>query len=362
MEKVLIWGTGKISRQLVLKGRIDLRYEIAAFVDNNVTQKSFFGCPVISPDEIHMMSFESIFIATYYYKEIIEQIQNFFPELTEHTYTLQELYKKMIMDKYEKTEEKEIEEVLSYIKKHDLRMFPYEFGDDYREKSVEIKLDSECNLYYVEHNKKKLYFAEYFENEKRVRDYYFSVATEQDIRSPHCYQTESIHVSNGDIVVDAGAAEGLFALDCIDKASKVYIIEADIRWIEALKKTFEPYRDKVIILNVFLTSVDSGRMRTLDSIVKEKIDFLKMDIEGFEWDVLNGAKRIMKVSEKIKCSICTYHRVFDGELIKASLEKYGIKCEYSYGYVWFNPIEGDYWDAVPDTLSRCLVRGFKVGK
>ena len=65
MEKVLIWGTGKISRQLVLKGRIDLRYETAAFVDNNVTQKSFFGCPVISPDEIHMMSFESIFIAHY---------------------------------------------------------------------------------------------------------------------------------------------------------------------------------------------------------------------------------------------------------------------------------------------------------
>jgi 16S rRNA A1518/A1519 N6-dimethyltransferase RsmA/KsgA/DIM1 with predicted DNA glycosylase/AP lyase activity len=48
-------------------------------------------------------------------------------------------------------------------------------------------------------------------------------------------------VAEGDVVVDAGAAEGNFALSVIDKASKVYIIEGDAGWCEALRQTFLPY-------------------------------------------------------------------------------------------------------------------------
>ena len=72
----------------------------------------------------------------------------------------------------------------------------------------------------------------------KIAGYYRSVVTEQDARSPHCYANEAFGVKEGDVVVDAGAAEGIFTLDCIDRAKKVYIIEADAAWMEALKETF----------------------------------------------------------------------------------------------------------------------------
>ena len=34
----------------------------------------------------------------------------------------------------------------------------------------------------------------------------------------------------------------------VDVASKIYLFECDPVWIEALEKTFEPYKDKVVIV------------------------------------------------------------------------------------------------------------------
>lgn len=51
-------------------------------------------------------------------------------------------------------------------------------------------------------------------------------------------------------------------------------------------------------INSGITDKSHGRyqvkIKTLDSIVKEKVDFLKIDVEGFEGQVLEGAKEILR--------------------------------------------------------------------
>lgn len=58
---------------------------------------------------------------------------------------------------------------------------------------------------------------------------------EQDKNSPHLYESGDYYVREGDVIVDAGACEGNFTLHNIDKVSKVYVIECNEEWLEALK-------------------------------------------------------------------------------------------------------------------------------
>jgi FkbM family methyltransferase len=74
----------------------------------------------------------------------------------------------------------------------------------------------------------------------------------------------------------------------------------------------------------------------LDTIVKEKVTFIKMDIEGAEIQALNGAKSII-LRDKPRLAICIYHRLEDlwqiPELIKSMVPEYkmyirhfGVRC------------------------------------
>ena len=52
------------------------------------------------------------------------------------------------------------------------------------------------------------------------------------------------------------------------------------------------------------------RTDTLDSLISEPVDFLKMDIEGAELPALHGATRILKESRPI-LAISIYHSLDD---------------------------------------------------
>ena len=137
---------------------------------------------------------------------------------------------------------------------------------------------------------------------------------EQDQESPHKYIDESFQVEKGNVVVDIGVAEGNFSLQVIDLVSKLYIIETDDGWIEALQETFKDYQEKVVIIKKFVTSLDDGKYATLDSLIEEPVHFIKMDIEGNEWDALLGAEKLIGRSKNLKCAVCAYH----GEIGRAS--------------------------------------------
>lgn len=67
---------------------------------------------------------------------------------------------------------------------------------------------------------------------------------------------------------------------------------------------------------------------TLDSVIKEKATFIKMDIEGSEYEALCGMKNIL-VNDKPKLAICIYHRL--GDFIKLASYIKTIVPEYKFG-------------------------------
>ena len=57
-------------------------------------------------------------------------------------------------------------------------------------------------------------------------------------------------------------------------------------------------------------TLPKGMKARLDEIVKEKVTFLKMDIEGAEVEAIKGARNIIQ-SDKPRMAVCIYHKPND---------------------------------------------------
>ncbi|NBB22942.1 hypothetical protein GVN20_26535 [Runella sp. CRIBMP] len=252
-----------------------------------------------------------------------------------------------VLDYYSKNPNPSLENELNYLKDLGyISAFPYK-----RLKSVGniiCKYDQNKKMPYVLHtNSKKLYFPETWTIESMKSQYLNLVETENILggnyleKAPHQYQTEYFYAKSTDIVLDIGAAEGLFSLEMVDKVKKIYIYEADDLWVKALKATFEPYQDKVVIVNKYVSDKDSKNEITLtNSLKNESLEgvFVKMDIEGDEIKVISGNKSIFDKLIDIRIACCTYHKKDDAQNIKSLLDFMGYSTEFSDGYVLF------FWD------------------
>ncbi|MCM1326526.1 MAG: FkbM family methyltransferase [Bacteroidales bacterium] len=259
----------------------------------------------------------------------------------------------------DRMDDPEIREIIDYIEKEQkIEVFNYAFSREYDALPVEIVLDEDSQMRYVPHKGKKLFFPRNWD-EQRIANYYCSIAREQDVRSPHCYAGTAIGaVEEGDVVVDAGAAEGIFALDVIDRAKQVYLVESDKEWIEALEQTFREEKEKIQIVCGFLDCVHQEGHVSIDGLFEqEEINFIKMDIEGAEKSALQGAVKTLQRSKNIRCAICTYHCKEDEEWIRNMLEKYDFETETSKGYMWIDDSMESYLNA---ELRRGIIFGRKV--
>ena len=174
--------------------------------------------------------------------------------------------------KYDKNEK---DLIIDFLKNNPLAIFPYNFTKKYRRKDVKVYTDDLCGMKYIIQDHKRLYFKKSW-GEKRIKKYYSVLLSEQDIDSPHCYENPNFCVNKDDIVVDAGVAEGNFALSIIEKVKKIYLFEADEEWIDVLKTTFAPWKEKVEIICKYVSDNDENGNITLDSFFKTgKIDFIK---------------------------------------------------------------------------------------
>lgn len=360
MLRIFIWGTGKVAEQILEQTSIHEEYEILGFIDNNPEKQGeiWRGIEVFSPDVLYKIKPNKIVILTDYYDEVVRQIINLYPDMQNLIENKNYFYKKSILRRYENADDIEIKRILKYIKENDLRVFNYKFPEKYKNLEIEVIYDENCGMYYVYHVNKKLYFSKDLDTRLKVEEYYKSLLVEQDDASPHKYLTPEFDVNDGDVVLDIGVAEGNFSLEIIEKVSKIYIVEADKRWIEALKETFKDHQDKVVIIQKYSTSIDEGKSSTLDELIKEPVNFIKMDIEGNEWDSLLGAENLIKNSHKLKCAICSYHADFDEILIKDVLERYGMQCSVTQGYMWFPGMGRKSYISLK--LCRGIVRGIKV--
>ena len=160
---------------------------------------------------------------------------------------------------------------------------------------------------------------------------------EQDDNSPHKYMEKPTY---GKYLFDIGAAEGFLSLELVDNFEKIFLFEADEEWLEALELTFSKYKDKVIIVNKFVSNkVDESNI-TIDEVVKRySLDisngmYFKMDVEGAEMLVLDGMKDTLKQASDVGGFVCTYHNYNDERDVYNELNKYKkFNMETTKGYM-----------------------------
>lgn len=365
MKRYLIFGTGSASsRNYKLVSRIPALNDckIVGFLDNNSSKwnTEFEGVKVFSPNEIKNLEYDYICIWSSFENEIREQLKRDFNIGEDKIKNIFQPFYEQLIDKYKDTDDEEIKVYLEKISnKSYLNMFYFE--EAIPEKKYEVYIDNDNGFPYVVFENKRMYLKKDYpmilKNGKRyASDFWY----EQDVNSPHLYESGKIVVKDGDILVDAGVCEGNFSLHNIDKVSKVYLIECDTDWMEALKLTFEPYKDKVVFCDKFLSDETTEEKITIDDLVNEdeNVGFLKMDIEGEEIKALKGAKRILREGLDIRMSICSYHKTGDKDGIIEILNKNNINTECSNGYMLF--FDDDDLLKNPE-LRRGIVRGYRCG-
>jgi len=241
--------------------------------------------------------------------------------------------KKHLLDQNRENLGADVIEILEYLEHNPISMIPYNFTKNYYCSETKVYYDNESKMQYVLHDNKRLFFPKN-RSTADIRQAYNWLRIEQDENSPHRYETSKFSVKTGDVIADIGAAEGIWALSNVEKASKIYLFECETKWIEALEKTFEPWKEKVVIVEKYVSDVIDEKNITLDEYFKEqRVDFIKADIEGAEQGMLNGCAKIIGSREDLKMILSTYHKSNDAENIKSILEKNGFETEFSKGYM-----------------------------
>lgn len=361
LQRVYLWGTGIIANHVCYYFQNGLaKYQIEGFIDNDSAKEGtiFWDRKVFAPTVLQKDKDAMIIILCEAYQEVTEQILNDYPWYQGKVENYLLFVKQRLIERYNNSDDEEILEVIAYLKDHGLEVFNYEFVQKYKSADIQVFYDDEKKLYFVWHENKKMYFARYFANELEVSKYYNQILLEQDTKSPHRYLTDDFDVEENSIVVDAGVAEGNFALSVIDKVKKIYLFEPDKDWVEALHYTFEPYKDKVIIINKFLADYIGENVTTLDAVAgQERIDFIKMDIEGEEYYALKGGSELFRQSQKVKCVVCIYHQELDRIVLGKMLETNGFTVSTSKGYMWYAGMQDSIY-SLP-TLRKGLIRAEK---
>jgi len=147
---------------------------------------------------------------------------------------------------------------------------------------------------------------------------------------PHYYEKKITPVED-DIVLDCGAAEGLFGLTILGRARRIFLVEPLPIFQKSLIRTYAgfssiellPYALGSSTGQVFFTSDEfaiSSRVSeapsdlivnqtTIDKLFfdrGEEVTYIKADVEGAEIDLIRGGLKTIK-SNKPKIAITTYH-------------------------------------------------------
>lgn len=233
-----------------------------------------------------------------------------------------------------KTEENK---VFAFMGRHGLTSYPYNYMLEYRKQKIVVERDESLNLPYVNHGGKRLYFPEFYTEEKVVKDYR-ALITEQDERSAHRYVRSYAELA-GRTLLDVGSAEGIFSLDAIELVDQVILIECLEHWQKPLRATFANWSSKVTFVKKFVGNKSTGDFITIDEILlnkKKENLFIKMDIEGAERMALEGATNTLQTGKNIQLAVCTYHRKNDPEYVRNLLSGYGYSTEFSEGLMYWN--------------------------
>lgn len=249
-------------------------------------------------------------------------------------------------------------QILQSLKKNGITVFPYEFTSKYNPADIPISFDSIQKLYYTPWEGGNLYFKN-GSQEKKAQRYFNSLRLEQDHQSPHRYLTEQFNVTSNDVIVDVGAAEGNFSLSVIARAKHVYLFEPEQHWVKALKATFAPWKEKVTIVEKFVSDKTTEKSITLDDFFNEyqEVNFIKADVEGSEVSLIRGAEKLINRQKKLKMAVCTYHQQDDAALLESLLRVHGFQTSFSDGYMLYH--YGRENIIKPPYLRKAVLRAIK---
>lgn len=180
----------------------------------------------------------------------------------------------------------------------------------------------------------------------------------------HGYSIPECHIEEGDIVFDCGSYIGIFSYFASKKASTIFAFEPMPKSYLILTKNIAMWgvKNKVIPINIGIYSEDTikdflfnpvapevaslldtnsknikeihrasknslefphqeiikTKLTKIDSFVKNenlnRVNFIKMDIEGSEIEAIKGAKDVIK-KFKPRMAICAYHHPEDRKII-----------------------------------------------
>jgi len=210
---------------------------------------------------------------------------------------------------------------------------------------------------------------------------------------PSSYLAMKRYVKTGDIVLDIGANVGGHTLPLAEMVSKTGSVIAIEPTLWAFNKMCDnislntSLQERIIPLQVLLTDVDNDeaapkelysswtfddkeikhatlmgtlkstvgtRIRTLDSLVAEmqlqKIDFIKLDVDGFELKVLKGANNILRrFKPKMLIELCPH-------VLKehnSSLEEY-FEILKKYNYQIFEEVSGKQLELNSKVIEKMI--------
>ena len=90
--------------------------------------------------------------------------------------------------------------------------------------------------------------------------------------------------------------------------------------------------------------------------MKDKgVNFIKIDVDGYENEVMSNINEMIKNSNDMKVALCTYHTQEDYNKYSKMLRSFGFDVSSSKGYMIF------YWDKNLEFpfLRRGLIRAKK---
>jgi FkbM family methyltransferase len=144
----------------------------------------------------------------------------------------------------------------------------------------------------------------------------------------HHYVTAETPIEPDDVIADCGGAEGLFTYLHAEKVKRVHLFEPVPKWVASLRKNF--LDDPKVVIHacgvgekaatvrmtdneIFSSVSNRGTLevpiKTLDEVfldAEEPLTFLKADVEGFEFQALQGAEETIK-RHKPKIAVTVYH-------------------------------------------------------
>jgi len=244
-----------------------------------------------------------------------------------------------IQKRYGQSPDADVREVIAFLSRHaELELPtgmvpPYDWTRDYMPEKVLVERDADNGLLYVKVKEHKVFFPRKF-SPPEVQLAVSIGQMEQDERSPHCYVGEGFTVDDGDVAVFIGASDGLFCLSLVDRLSKAYLFEPNSDWHEPLRATFARWGNKVEVIPAAVDSKDGAGRISLDGFFKGRPspNYIQMDVDGVERDVLNGARNLLRDAGKLRLSICTYHKRLDFPEFERRLSDFGYHIHHSPGF------------------------------